>query len=139
LLVTANFVPSSPILVTQMMEIPSSETSFLQKPRGVTSQKTSLFIVTAVKTLNHTQLELSTYPIKPLHAHCSNSTYWHPIIPIRSELYKPVLQASTENMLLSNTICTILLHAHGKIEKCNQILHQSCSNEAKGVIGHLST
>jgi hypothetical protein len=38
-LVTANVVPSSPIL-------------FLQEPHGVTSQKTASFIVTAVKTLN---------------------------------------------------------------------------------------
>jgi hypothetical protein len=45
LLVTANVVPSSPITLTLMMEvILSSEISVL------TSQKTALFIVTAVKT-----------------------------------------------------------------------------------------
>jgi hypothetical protein len=42
LLVTASVVPSSPILVT------------LQEPHCVTTQKTALFIVTAVKTSNLT-------------------------------------------------------------------------------------
>jgi hypothetical protein len=43
LLVKAN-IPSSPILVTLMMEtLSSSETSFLQEPHGVTSQKTAFF------------------------------------------------------------------------------------------------
>jgi hypothetical protein len=42
----ASVVPSSPILVTLMKEaLSSSETLFLQEPHGVTSQKTSLFIV----------------------------------------------------------------------------------------------
>jgi hypothetical protein len=51
LLLVANVVPSSPILVTLMVEaLGSSETSILTKPHGVTSQKTTLFIVTAVKT-----------------------------------------------------------------------------------------
>jgi hypothetical protein len=58
LLVIANVVPSSPILVTLMMEVlGSSETSVLtrlQEPHGVTSQKTTFFIVTAVKTSNFT-------------------------------------------------------------------------------------
>jgi hypothetical protein len=50
LLVTAT-VPSSLILVTLRMEaIRSSETRLLQEPHGVTSQKTALFIVSAVKT-----------------------------------------------------------------------------------------
>jgi hypothetical protein len=41
-----SYVPSSPILVTLMMEaLSSSETSFLQEPHGVTSQKTAFFIV----------------------------------------------------------------------------------------------
>jgi hypothetical protein len=44
LLVTANVVPSSPILVTLMMEaLSSSETSALTEPHGVTSQKTTFF------------------------------------------------------------------------------------------------
>jgi hypothetical protein len=48
LLVTANLIPSSPILITLMMEaIRFSE-------YGVTSQKTAFFIVTAVKTSNLT-------------------------------------------------------------------------------------
>jgi hypothetical protein len=39
-----------------MKEAPgSSETSFLQEPHGVTTQKTPFFIVTAVKTSNLTQ------------------------------------------------------------------------------------
>jgi hypothetical protein len=49
LLVTANVVPSSAIFLTLMMEeLNFSET--LQEPHGVTSQKTALFIVTAVET-----------------------------------------------------------------------------------------
>jgi hypothetical protein len=47
----ANAVPSSPILVTLMMEaLSSSESRFLQESHGVTSQKTQFLIVTAVKT-----------------------------------------------------------------------------------------
>jgi hypothetical protein len=53
LLITANVVPSSPILVTLMMEALSSpKRPFLQEPHGVTSQKTPFFIVTAVNTSN---------------------------------------------------------------------------------------
>jgi hypothetical protein len=53
--VTANVVLTSSILVTLMMEaIHSSETSILQKSRGVTSQKTTFSIVTAVKASNLT-------------------------------------------------------------------------------------
>jgi hypothetical protein len=44
LLVTASVVPSSPILVTLVKEaLSSTETSFLQEPHGVTSQKTPFF------------------------------------------------------------------------------------------------
>jgi hypothetical protein len=44
LLVTSN-VPSSPILVTLMMEaLRSSETSVLQEPQGIRFQTTALFI-----------------------------------------------------------------------------------------------
>jgi hypothetical protein len=51
LLITASVVPSSPILVTlKKEELSSSETSVLQQPHSVTSQKTSSFIVTIVKT-----------------------------------------------------------------------------------------
>jgi hypothetical protein len=51
----ANVVPSSPILVTLMIE----ETRTLEKlvhtkPHGVIYQKTAFFIVTAVKILNLT-------------------------------------------------------------------------------------
>jgi hypothetical protein len=50
LLVTASVVPSSPILVSLIKEaLRSSETSFLQEPHGVTSQKSPFFIVIAVK------------------------------------------------------------------------------------------
>jgi hypothetical protein len=54
LLVTANVIPSSPILVILMKEALSfSETSVLTKvTTEVTSQKTPFFIVTAVKTSN---------------------------------------------------------------------------------------
>jgi hypothetical protein len=53
-LVTGN-VPSSPILVILMIEaLRSSETSVLQEPHGVSSQKTEFFIVTAVKTSEFT-------------------------------------------------------------------------------------
>jgi hypothetical protein len=52
LLVTANVVPSSLILVTLMMEVlQSSETSI---QHGITSQMTAVFIVTAMKTSHHT-------------------------------------------------------------------------------------
>jgi hypothetical protein len=52
-LVTANVVPSSPVLVVLMMEaqVPLKR-RFLQQPHGVTSQKTPFFVVTAVKTAN---------------------------------------------------------------------------------------
>jgi hypothetical protein len=54
-LVTANFVRSSPILVILMMDAArSSETSVLQEPHGVISQKTAFFIVAAVKHSNLT-------------------------------------------------------------------------------------
>jgi hypothetical protein len=49
-LTVTSIVPSSPILVTLMNEALRS----LQEPHGVTSQKTPLFIVTAVKTSNLT-------------------------------------------------------------------------------------
>jgi hypothetical protein len=51
LLVTANVVPSSPILVIWWWRryVPPKR-QFLQEPHGVTSQKTPFFIVTAVKT-----------------------------------------------------------------------------------------
>jgi hypothetical protein len=51
----ANVVPSSPILVTLMMEryVPPKR-NFLQEAHGVASQKTAFFIVTAVKTSNLT-------------------------------------------------------------------------------------
>jgi hypothetical protein len=56
LLVTANVVPSSPILVTLIKEVlSSSETSvLLQEPHCVTSQKTPFFIATAMKNSNLT-------------------------------------------------------------------------------------
>jgi hypothetical protein len=44
LLVATNVIPNSPILVSLMMKaIHSSETRFLQNPRGVTSQKIAIF------------------------------------------------------------------------------------------------
>jgi hypothetical protein len=51
LAVTSNVVPTSSFLVTVMMEaLSSSETSVLTEPHGITFQKTTLFIVTAVRT-----------------------------------------------------------------------------------------
>jgi hypothetical protein len=59
ILVTANVVPSSPILVTLIMEaIFTSETSFIPESYGVTSQKTAVFIVIAIKISNLTRLEV---------------------------------------------------------------------------------
>jgi DNA polymerase III psi subunit len=55
LLVTANVVPISPILVTLMTDmIHSSEASVLTRVTPLTAQKTAFFIVTAVKTSNLT-------------------------------------------------------------------------------------
>jgi hypothetical protein len=56
LLVTANVVPSSPILFTLMMPgyVPPKR-RYLQEPHGVTSQKTPFFTVTAVKSSNLTE------------------------------------------------------------------------------------
>jgi hypothetical protein len=54
-LVTVNVVPSSPILVTLMMEaIVLPKCRFLQETHGVTSLKAAFFVVTAVKTSNLT-------------------------------------------------------------------------------------
>jgi hypothetical protein len=53
--ITANVVPSSPILVTIIMEeIHTPKRRFLQEPHGVTPQKTAFFIVAAMKTSNLT-------------------------------------------------------------------------------------
>jgi hypothetical protein len=53
--VSEEIVHSSPILVTLMKDaLRSSKRRFLQEPYGETSQKTPLFIVTAVKTSNLT-------------------------------------------------------------------------------------
>jgi hypothetical protein len=49
-LVTANIVPSSPILVTLMIEYVPPKCRFLHEPHGVTTHKTPFFIVTDVKT-----------------------------------------------------------------------------------------
>jgi hypothetical protein len=55
-LVTASVVPSSPILFTLLKEaLSSSESRFLQGPHGVTSQKTPVLTVTAVKISNLTR------------------------------------------------------------------------------------
>jgi hypothetical protein len=55
LLVSANVVPISPILVIMMMEaIRSYETYVLKKLHGITSHNTAFLIATAVKTSNVT-------------------------------------------------------------------------------------
>jgi hypothetical protein len=52
LVVTANVAPRSLILVTLMMEaIRSSETSILQEPHGVTSQKTAPDLCAVIYTV----------------------------------------------------------------------------------------
>jgi hypothetical protein len=61
LLVTANVVPSSPIVTLMMEALSSSETSFLQEIHGVTSQRTQFFIVTAVKTSNLTEAYVTPF------------------------------------------------------------------------------
>jgi hypothetical protein len=51
LLVTANVVPNSPIIITLIMVVlRSSKTPALKKPHEVTSRKTAFFIVIAMKT-----------------------------------------------------------------------------------------
>jgi hypothetical protein len=55
LLVTANVVPSSLILLALIMEvIPFSETSVLTRATRATYQETTFLIVTAIKTSNLT-------------------------------------------------------------------------------------
>jgi hypothetical protein len=55
IVVKASVVPSTQILVTLKKEaLSSSERRFLQEPHGVTSQKTTFFIVSVVKTSNLT-------------------------------------------------------------------------------------
>jgi hypothetical protein len=67
-LAVTSVVPSSAILVALMNEVlSSSETSVLQEPHGVTSQKTPFFIVTAVKISdlyrNNFTASLSVFPM----------------------------------------------------------------------------
>jgi hypothetical protein len=60
LLVKANVVPSSPILLTLMMEaLSSSEMSVLTRTIWCKSQKTAFFILTAVETSNPTTFTTS--------------------------------------------------------------------------------
>jgi hypothetical protein len=64
-LFTANVVPSSPILVTLMMEALSpAKRRLLQEPQGITSQKTPFFIVTAVKTSNLTMFRQFSHKLR---------------------------------------------------------------------------
>jgi hypothetical protein len=54
-LVTAKVVPSSPSLVTLMMEgCMSPKRRFLHEPNGATSHKATFFLVTAVRTSDFT-------------------------------------------------------------------------------------
>jgi hypothetical protein len=64
LLATANVSPTSPILVTLIMEeLSSSETSVFTAPSGVISQKTPFFIITAVKNLQ-SYIELTGWTLQ---------------------------------------------------------------------------
>jgi hypothetical protein len=75
-LVTANVVPSSPILVTLMMgALRSSKRRLLQEPHGVTSQKMQFFIVTAVKTSNLTSIIRQETGIHPIYYGWQNNIY----------------------------------------------------------------
>jgi hypothetical protein len=80
LLVTAN-VPSSPILVTLMMEtLRSSETSFLQEPHGVTSQKTAIFTVTGrdyLKSYKIYNIKRMNFIVMILSSHRLNDVLGH--------------------------------------------------------------
>jgi hypothetical protein len=56
MLVTTNVVPSSPILITLMIVIRSSETYVLTRVTRVTSQKTAFFLTSAaLQGLRETQ------------------------------------------------------------------------------------
>jgi hypothetical protein len=80
LLVTANVVPSSPILVTPLTEeISPSETSTLVKATGVTSQKTAFFTFRAVKTWNLIRIVLLLPRLEP--RHCSLVTL-HSVVDV---------------------------------------------------------
>jgi hypothetical protein len=63
LLVTANVVPSSPILVTLMKkaQVPPKR-RFLQEPHGVTSQKTPFFFISLQFRLHATALQCRDRP-----------------------------------------------------------------------------
>jgi hypothetical protein len=67
LLITANVVPSSLILVTLMMEaLYSSETSVSQEPHGITSQKTAFHQAVLSEKLMVTQLIMEILPLVKL-------------------------------------------------------------------------
>jgi hypothetical protein len=64
LLVTANIVPSSPILVTQMMEaLISSETSVLTRATRCTSRKTQFLRVTNLENTKSYKNKLNSVPL----------------------------------------------------------------------------
>jgi hypothetical protein len=63
LLVTASVVPSSQILVTLMKEaLGFSETSVIQEPHGITSQKIPFFSVGLVKDTEHLPWYVTGFP-----------------------------------------------------------------------------
>jgi hypothetical protein len=80
LLITANGVPSPPILVTLMME---AIRRFLQEPQDVTSQKTELFTVTVTKISNVTRF-IDTFRAANhrslLRATIFHTTFWHSLL-----------------------------------------------------------
>jgi hypothetical protein len=89
LLVTANDVPSSLILVILMMEaLRSPKRRFLQEPRSITSQKTAFFIITAVKNWNLARISRVIIPKSCL------------CLPFRPSLAYNIPQAFSTSILL---------------------------------------
>jgi hypothetical protein len=66
LLVTANIVPSSSILVTVIQGLRSSETSFLQEQCSATSERTAFFVIRSFRNAlqRHMQLKPSYLNVK---------------------------------------------------------------------------
>jgi hypothetical protein len=105
LLVTSNVVPSSPILVTLMMEaLGSSERRFLQEPHGVTSQKTPCFIVTAMK---HSKLPYGIHVSIPHESYPSHHKFYPLMGHEYSETLLPLIKPFRLITKIINVSCAI--------------------------------